>query len=177
MSKYIEDVKKFHETFGHPVNNVSDDIELKTRQLRVKLLFEELEELAEASGVLGTFGELCYVSSNVGDGVDSDNVDKIEELDALCDIQYILAGSILALGHQDNFDKAFQNVQYSNMSKACANLQEVEDTIGMYVNERGMSRENISYEILDDIFIVYRVDDGKILKNKHYTPTDLKKFI
>ena len=59
MNKYIEDVAKFHKTFGHPINDKKDDIELKTLQLRLKLILEEAEELAEASDIVGTLQEFC----------------------------------------------------------------------------------------------------------------------
>lgn len=184
MNRYLDAVKEFHETFELPVDNHKNDIALKVRQLRIKLLFEELEELATASDCLETFYDLCdkfqgeWRSLQVaGDGNDGDNVDKVEELDALVDINYILMGTVLSLGHQDNFDNAFQEIQTSNMSKTCKNIQEVEDTINMYVNERNMDRNNISYKKKNDIYIVYRVNDGKILKNKHYMPANLKKII
>jgi predicted HAD superfamily Cof-like phosphohydrolase len=172
MNKYIEDVAKFHRTFGHPINDKKDEIDLKTRQLRVKLLFEELEELAEASDVKATFAELC---NNVGDfgKVDGDNVDKVEELDALGDIQYVLSGAVLALGHQENFDDAFQDIQDSNMSKGCNNQQEADDTQKHYA-EKGVE----SYVVeKDGILIVLRKGDDKVLKNVHYTPTNLKQFV
>lgn len=188
MNKYIEDVKKFHETFGHPINNSSDAIDLKTRQLRIKLLFEELEELSEASDTVGTFQELClntlsgiedsydHLEVFYNDGVlseDGDNVDKIEELDALCDIQYVLSGAVLAMGHQNNFDNAFQNVQDSNMSKGCKTIKEVEDTI-IHYSEKGVE----SYYVRKgDIFIVLRKEDNKVLKNVNYIATDLKQFV
>jgi len=184
MSKFIEDVKEFHTLFDHPINDSKDDIDLNIRQLRIKLLFEELEELAYASDVKDTFYHLCEVSSgNIRslsyseDTEDGNNVDKVEELDALCDIEYVLSGASLAIGHHANFDKAFQEVHDSNMSKLCNNPQEVEDTIDMYVNERGMSRDDIASKEKKGKFIVYRLNDGKILKNKYYKAADLKQFV
>ena len=177
MSNYIKDVAEFHTTFNHPINDVKDEIDLKLRQLRIKLLFEELAELAEASDVKFTMSKLCdeYLvdSESYTDGSD---VDKVEEVDALCDIQYVLSGAILVLGHHERFDEAFAEVQASNMSKQCANTDEVCDTIDMYI-ERGMERKNIKFEENGDKFIVIRKEDGKILKNKHYKPADLTPFV
>ena len=45
MSKFTESVMEFHKAFGHPINQVIDKVSLKIRKLRIKLLFEELEEL------------------------------------------------------------------------------------------------------------------------------------
>ena len=176
MNKYIEDVAKFHKTFGHPINDKKDVIELKTRQLRNKLIFEENEELAEASDVRATFYELCkdYIAKYEANPiVDGDNVDKVEELDALCDIQYVLSGAVLALGHQENFDDAFQNVQDSNMSKGCKNEVEADATQKHY-GDKGVE----SYVVeKDGILIVLRKEDDKVLKNVYYTSTELEKFV
>ena len=120
MNKSIEQVKEFHETFSHPIGDISKVEPLATRQLRIKLLFEELEELAEASDVQKTFFELCHGYTEGCDttlDVDGDNVNQIEELDALCDIQYVLNGKILTAGMQEIFDKNFDLVHHNNMSK------------------------------------------------------------
>ena len=105
MGNYNVKVDEFHVAFDHPRNNIEDDISLKNRQQRVNLLFEEVEELAEASDVKGTFQKNClnslmkHATSGVREYLeeieegdldeDGDNVDKVEELDALCDIQYV----------------------------------------------------------------------------------------
>ena len=189
MNKYIEDVAKFHKTFGHPINDKKDAIDLKTRQLRLKLILEEAEELAEASDIVGTLQEFCLgVLSKIkgadehlevfyGDEVLTEDgegeVDKVEELDALCDIQYVLSGAVLALGHQENFDDAFQNVQDSNMSKGCKNQAEVDATQKHYA-DKGVE----SYVVdKDGILIVLRKEDDKVLKNTYYTATELEKFV
>lgn len=176
MNKYIEDVAQFHKTFGHPINDKKDAIDLKTRQLRNKLIFEENEELAEASDVRKTFYELCkaYIEKYEANPVeDGDNVDKVEELDALGDIQYVLSGGVLALGHQENFDDAFQDIQDSNMSKGCKNQQEADDTQKHYA-DKGVE----SYVVeRDGLLIVLRKEDDKVLKNRHYTPTSLEQFV
>jgi len=178
---YINEVKEFHETFDHPVNNVSDNIPVEIRQLRLKLLFEELQELAEASDVMGTFNKLCneIISNNVLNETgrsDGDDVNKVEELDALADIQYVLSGAILALGHGDNFDKAFQDVHNSNMTKLCNDIDQVNDTIDYYVNERGMDREDIIFSPNGDKFMINRKSDMKVLKNVYYQSVDLNKY-
>lgn len=167
---YINEVKKFHEVFGHPINDNKDVIDLKTRQLRLKLLFEELQELAVAMDVQETFKALCLTANY---GIDGNNVNKVEELDALCDIQYVLSGAILALGHHKNFDDAFANVQESNMSKGCKDLKEAELTQQFYL-DKGIE----SYVVeKDNMFIVLRKEDNKVLKNINYIKTDLEKYV
>ena len=64
-------------------------------ELRIKLLTEEVQEYAEAA--------------RAGD--------MVEILDALADIGYILAGTIINHGMQDIYDDAFDEVHRSNMAK------------------------------------------------------------
>ena len=64
-------------------------------ELRIKLLREEVEEYAEAA----LSGDL------------------VEVLDALADIGYILAGTIINHGMQNIYDDAFDEVHRSNMAK------------------------------------------------------------
>lgn len=187
MNHYIESVKQFHETFNHPNNNYKDDIDLNIRQLRIKLIFEELQELAEASDVKETFGKLCLeaISKYKGESClcdpnkvqfnieDSNNVNKKEELDALCDIQYVLSGAVLSLGYQEIFDKAFDEVQESNMSKMCHNLEHVDRTIKDY-KAKGV---NSYYVEKNDGYIVLREGDDKILKNSFYKEANLEQFL
>lgn len=169
---YIEKVKEFHEVFEHPINDNS----LEIRQLRIKLLFEELSELTEASDVKGTLLSLCdtYVKDNIQDDIkDGNKVDRIEELDALCDLQYILSGSVLTYGFHEVFDQAFSDVHDSNMSKLCSNEKEVEDTIASY-NEKQVEVYSVAK---NDKFIIKRKVDGKILKNIYYSQVELEKYI
>ncbi len=64
-------------------------------ELRIKLLVEEVQEYAEAA--------------RAGD--------MVEILDALADIGYILAGTIINHGMQKIYDDAFNEVHRSNMAK------------------------------------------------------------
>ena len=139
MNLNLKKVEEFHETFGHPINNSPNGFESQhTRKLRISLLFEELKELAEASDCLFTFNELCEKSCNDltdycisfdSDLEDGDNVNKIEELDALCDIQYVLNGKILTAGFKDIFDREYDVVHENNMNKAHSTKEEAEKTL------------------------------------------------
>lgn len=175
MNTYLEQVKEFHETFNHPVSSFKDDIDLKTRQLRIKLIFEELEELAVAADVQETFSKLCETVCNKSEQKkDGDNVNKKEELDALSDIQYVLSGSILSLGYQDVFDDAFSEVHSSNMTKACTSVDEALTTEMHYLKKDGTDAYHVEK---NGLFLVYRVGDNKTLKNVNYRPANLDKFL
>lgn len=179
MNKYIEKVKEFHENFGHPVDNYQHDIPMSTRKLRVKLIFEELEELAEASDLRLHFNTLCqktFTKNKDIELVDGENVNKTEELDALGDLQYVLSGGVLAYGYQDVFDDAFDDIHASNMSKACETLEQANDTIEYY-RTREKDACECYYVQKDNLYFVYRTGDDKVIKNIYYTEANVGKFL
>lgn len=157
MKKYNEanalnDVSKFHETFNAPILN-KPTIPTKDRcELRVSLLQEELNELKEAI---------------------ADN-DIVEVADALADIQYVLSGAILEFGLADKFKTLFDEVQRSNMSKACSTLTEAEATQKAYQEKDGTKS---FIEQKEDKFLVYREGDNKVLKSINYSPANLKEIL
>jgi len=146
--KSLTSVAKFHETFKHPVLP-EPTIPEKTRcDLRVSLLAEELKELEEAI---------------------KDN-DLVEIADALCDLQYVLSGAILEFGLGEKFKVLFDEVQRSNMSKACRTEDEAKATVAHY-QAKGTE---CFYEPDGDLFLVFREGDRKTLKSVNYSPADLK---
>lgn len=148
----LNQVAEFHQTFGAPVLE-NPTIPHETRcALRVKLLEEELEELKQAI---------------------ADN-DLIEIADALCDLQYVLSGAILEFGMGTKFVEMFNEVQRSNMSKACLTLEEAEQTVAYYLQKDGTEAE-----ILEEngVYKVYRISDNKVLKSIAYSPAQLKEIL
>jgi predicted HAD superfamily Cof-like phosphohydrolase len=100
--------------------------------------------------------------------VDDNNL--IEVADALCDLQYVLAGAILEFGLGEKFKELFDEVHRSNMSKACKSVEEANLTIDHYKNTA--STESYHKEI-DGLYLVYRTADNKTLKSINYSPADL----
>lgn len=157
MKKYKEPealtaVAAFHRLFNAPVLD-SPTIPSKERcELRVSLLQEELNELKEA------------IEAN----------DLVEVADALADIQYVLSGAILEFGLADKFKDLFDEVQRSNMSKACSTEDEASATSAMYASKDGTK----SYvKPKGDQYLVYREGDDKVLKSINYSPAQLKEII
>ena len=91
----LEMVQEFHETYGLPVESEQTTGNEQTKDLRINLLQEELDELKEALA----------------------NNDIVETLDALIDLQYVLDGAFLSFGLQNVKMEAFDEVHRSNMSK------------------------------------------------------------
>jgi predicted HAD superfamily Cof-like phosphohydrolase len=152
MSNYLQSVSEFHETFKAPILE-SPQIPSKDRcELRVSLLQEELNELKQAI---------------------EDN-DLVEIADALADLQYVLSGAILEFGLKEKFNTLFDEVQRSNMSKACTSQQEALATLSHYKQKDGT--EGI-YEEVNGKYIVYRKGDNKVLKSIGYSPASLEDII
>jgi predicted HAD superfamily Cof-like phosphohydrolase len=148
----LNQVAAFHRTFKHPVEP-KPIIPTEDRcQLRVALLAEELKELQQAI----------------------DDKDIVEIADALCDLQYVLSGAVLEFGLGKQFKALFDEVQRSNMSKACETREEAEKTMAYYKQERGFD----SYVVEEGgKFLVYRKSDHKTLKSVNYSPADLASIL
>jgi len=95
MNHLISSLLEFNKAFDIPKLDTPDIGEDDLIELRIKLLQEEVAEYAEAART----GDL------------------VEVLDALADIGYILAGTIINHGMQHIYDEAFSEVHRSNMAK------------------------------------------------------------
>ena len=145
-------VAEFHSTFKHPI--LSDPaIPSEDRcKLRVALLSEELKELEEAIH----------------------EKDIVEIADALCDIQYVLSGAILEFGLGEKFKALFEEVQRSNMSKACLTEEEAIQTVAYYKQKDGTE---CYYKQEGGKWLVYRTSDNKTIKSVKYSPAQLENII
>ena len=76
-------------------------------------------------------------------------------------------------GLKDKLWDAYQEVQASNMSKACNNEEEAQATVQRRSKEQN---EPCHYEKVGEYFIVYRSRDKKVMKNINYFRPDLKQF-
>lgn len=149
--KSLTSVAEFHKTFKHPILSEPAIPDENRCKLRVALLAEELGELEDAIKA----GDLTEVA------------------DALCDLQYVLSGAVLEFGLADKFSDLFDEVQRSNMSKACKTKLEAEETVAHYQN-KGVP---CFYEEADGHYLVYRTEDRKTLKSIYYSPADLKSLL
>jgi predicted HAD superfamily Cof-like phosphohydrolase len=148
----LNQVADFHKTFNAPILNEPQIPSQQRCELRVSLLQEELNELKEAI----------------------ENNDLVEIADALADLQYVLSGAVLEFGLGEKFVDLFNEVQRSNMSKACNSELEAQATIEHYKQKdgtKGYYKEN------NGKWLVYREEDDKVLKSVGYSPADLKTII
>ena len=108
-------VAEFHTTFKHPILPSPSIPDESRCRLRVALIAEELKEL-----------EVAILEQDI-----------VGVADALCDIQYVLSGAVLEFGLSEKFKALFDEVQRSNMSKACNSEEEAERTIEFYKKKDG----------------------------------------
>ena len=76
-------------------------------------------------------------------------------------------------GLKDKIWPAYQEVQGSNMSKACSSEEDAQATM---VKRSAEQEEPCHYEKVGDYYIVYRTRDRKVMKNVKYYRPNLKKF-
>ncbi len=151
-ARALEGVRAFHRLFCLPVLEHPQVPDMDRCRLRINLLQEELDELKEALE--------CR--------------DIVEVADACADLQYVLSGAILEFGLAEKFHDIFQEVQRSNMSKACDNADEAQATLDYYEKRDG-TRGFIKR--VGDKFLVYRDHDQKVLKSVNYSPADIQKIL
>lgn len=145
----LNQVADFHRTFNAPILDTPQIPSEQRCKLRVDLLQEELNELSQAI---------------------KDN-DLVEIADALCDIQYVLSGAVLEFGLGDKFVELFNEVQRSNMSKACTTEEEAQMTLEHYKQKDGTEGY---YKQIGDKWVTYRNGDDKVLKSIGYSPANIK---
>jgi len=149
---FVSEVETFNATMGKP-NNYEPVIPEENEWMFVyNFILEELEEYKHA----------CETG------------DIVEVLDALCDIAYVSIGNGAMLhGLKDKLWDAYQEVQASNMSKACVNEEEAQATVELRSKEQG---EACHYEKVGEYYIVYRSRDRKVMKSINYFRPDLTQF-
>lgn len=148
----LELVAEFHRTFKHPILPVPAIPDENRCKLRVALIAEELKEL-----------EVAILEKDI-----------VGVADALADIQYVLSGAVLEFGLADKFKALFEEVQRSNMSKACKSEEEAQKTVQLYREKDGTEcyyREELGK------WLVYRKSDNKTIKSINYSPANLERIL
>lgn len=148
----LNQVAQFHNTFKHPILGQPAIPDEKRCKLRVALIAEELKEL-----------EVAILENDI-----------VAVADALCDIQYVLSGAVLEFGLGEKFKELFDEVQRSNMSKACHTEAEAKATVAHYEKKDGTE---CYYKEEAGKFLIYRKSDNKTLKSINYSPADLEAIL
>ena len=150
---FVSEVEEFNAVMGKPNNYTPNIPEEKEWMFVYNFILEELEEYKHA----------CETGNIV------------EVLDALCDITYVSLGNGAMLhGLKDKVWPAYQEVQASNLSKACSSEEDAQATVETRSKEQG---EACHYEKVGIYYIVYRTRDRKVMKNIKYFRPDLTQFL
>ena len=150
---FVSEVEVFNETFKKTNNYEPTIPSEKEWRFVYDFILEELQEYKEA----------C------------ERGDIVEVLDALCDIAYVSLGNGTMLhGLKDKIWPAYQEVQASNLSKACETEKEAVQTVRQRSEEQG--EECYFEKVAEGRYIVYRKRDNKVMKSVNYFRPDLTKF-
>jgi predicted HAD superfamily Cof-like phosphohydrolase len=149
---FVSEVEEFNAVMGKPNNYTPVIPDEKEWMFVYNFVLEELEEYKHA----------C----------EQGNI--VEVLDALCDITYVSLGNGAMLhGLKDKVWPAYQEVQASNLSKACTSEEDAQETVRVRSAEQ---KEPCHYEKVGGYYIVYRSSDRKVMKNVNYFRPDLTQF-
>jgi len=150
---FVSEVEEFNAIMGKPNNYTPVIPDEKEWMFVYNFILEELEEYKHA----------CETG------------DIVEVLDALCDITYVSLGNGAMLhGLKDKVWPAYQEVQASNLSKACTSEEDAQETVRVRSEEQ---KEPCHYEKVGRYYIVYRTRDRKVMKNIKYFRPDLSQFL
>lgn len=145
-------VAEFHKVFGHPVHTQPNTETLNDpalRELRVRLIADELVEFAKALNVALRIDfhpsydegdlELCVGVTAMEDHGSSD---QVEAADALADLDYVVNGAALVFGF--HLPSMTAEVHRSNMSKLGADGLPVKRADGKILKGPGYFKPNVA---------------------------------
>jgi Phosphoribosyl-ATP pyrophosphohydrolase. len=148
----LNQVAQFHNTFKHPILE-SPTIPPENRcNLRVALIAEELKEL-----------EVAILEKDI-----------VAWPMPCATFSTYLSGAVLEFGLGEQFKALFDEVQRSNMSKACKSEEEAAQTVQHYLQKDGTK---CYYKKEGNQWLVYRESDNKTIKSIGYSPANLERIL
>lgn len=125
----------------------------KVCEFRFDLIVEEFQETMEAT----------------------EKGDLVEVADGLCDLLYVLLGTVNTFGLNSRFEALFNEVHRSNLSKACKTHQHALDTLHYYEKKKNTLCQIVEF---GDLWLVQRLEDGKQMKCVHnFSEPNLKAIL
>lgn len=177
----IKDVKEFVIATGQPVLELNEDISADRKKLRLNLIAEELLELASSfdTGDDGNkeYGSYVhYVVAFINNTYTKHHPykmsgDKVEQLDALTDLLYVVNGTIIECGLEDVAEDAWNEVHRSNMSKILT------DRTVAYNEARNQTVNCHVEEVAPSKYVIRKDSDNKVVKPNTYYPANLRRIL
>jgi predicted HAD superfamily Cof-like phosphohydrolase len=168
---YQNKVKEFMKVFGQDCPDIPTIPDINTRILRVKLLLEEVLELAEASGVeiIDTFNAPLDTSSIKTNKIKFKEIENsttslVGVADAIADISYVNYGAANAYGI--NIEPIEEEVHRSNMTKLFS-LDEISK----------LDQNNFKITKISDNQFLVKALDGKVQKSPSYSQADIDNLL
>ena len=122
MKEQLQALLEFHRTFGaYIANHPTADIPPQVRELRIRLIEEELAEYAKAARA----GDLVGIA------------------DALTDLLYVVLGALVAHGLHEVAEDLFAEVHRSNMSKTGPDGRPLRRSDGKILKPKTFSPPNL----------------------------------
>jgi len=164
-------VECWNRDFNHPTFEYPTDPNKELSIKRLRLILEELHELATALSVEQEFCDLMLTEAshcvaNTGE------INMPEALDAVTDLRVVLYGAINAFGLTNLAEPAFNEVMKSNYSKMCKTEEEAKISKQKYAD----AGRDVNYQEAPTGFVMKEVGTDKILKSYLYQPANLTKF-
>lgn len=113
MDKEYNEVKKFHQVFGHPYSESPVLLTLERAEKRYSWIQEEINEFLEATK----------------------KQDIVEQADAMIDVLYFALGTLVEMGIEP--DELFYIVQEANMSKIWPDGKPHYNEMGKVIKPKG----------------------------------------
>jgi hypothetical protein len=150
---FIDEVEYFNKVMGKEwQNRNTPTINKDDADFVINFIQEELNELKEAV----------------------ENKDIVGVLDALLDITYVgLGNGALVFGLKNKIIEGYKEVQNSNLSKICKTEEEAEESVRIRSIVEG---EPCYYKKINDLYVVFRSRDNKVMKNIFYKKPNLRQF-
>lgn len=123
---------------------------------------------------VNTMDYISRIRKGLSDLISIYNAKEVSEFSfCILWIQNKLYDFAFSCNMEEKYQKLMEEVHRSNMSKACLNENEVEDTM------KKLSKENIEthYKKIGDYFVVYRSSDNKVMKSINYSKVDFSKIL
>lgn len=157
-----QNIKNFMQAFQQECPETPTIPNEKVRVLRVKLILEELLELAEASGVSILVDGNKVKEENILVESNGELPNLLEIMDAIGDIDVVNTGAATAYGV--DLEPIHLNIQESNMSKIWDNkdLDTLSDKSSYIIHDLG-----------DGTSVVKRAD-GKVVKSPSYKAANME---
>jgi predicted HAD superfamily Cof-like phosphohydrolase len=166
-NKRVTNVRKFMKCGGATLSDTPSFPTGAQSALYTNLIFEELTEIAVELGndALDAMREKCQKFLDDFELVKNEGNGNLQALaKELIDLEYVLYNAVNGAGLHEVWDDLHQAIHNNNMSKFCTTEEQAMRTATLST----IRGEPAEYFKIDDMYVVRRKSDNKILKSMDY---------